>query len=363
LFGIPVEINLSWLVVFALVSITLTTSYFPSLVEANGAPRWLFAIVGTFTAAAFFASVVAHELCHSLVVKLFGGRVDSITLFIFGGVARMDEEPPTPGREFLMAAAGPAMSLLIAVTCYAAYMVALAAGAAWWIWAPLQYLAAINLGVGLFNLLPGFPLDGGRVLRSILWAATHDLLKATRWASRSGQLIGWGMVAFAVFGVLNGSSSYIWLGLIGWFISSLAGHAYQQQVVRSKLDGVSVRSIMSPGPAYVDGQTDLQTLVQTHFLGGHHSRYPVMHEGSIRGLVTLADVKGVARADWPYTSVNQVTNRDLEHLVVAADAPAASLIALLAGDRPGALLVVDDGRMVGIVTRADVLTLLQEGTA
>jgi Zn-dependent protease/predicted transcriptional regulator len=362
LFGIPVEINLSWFVIFGLVAFTLATSYFPSIPQAKGSPDWLFMAVGSLTALAFFASVLAHELCHSLVMKISGGQVDKITLFIFGGVAQMDDEPRTPGREFTMAAAGPAMSLLISGGCFLAYTAAVSRGLPWWTWAPLQYLSAINLGVGLFNLLPGFPLDGGRVLRSILWALTHDILKATRWASRSGQFIGWTMVAFAVLGVLGGNPGLIWFGLIGWFISSLAGQAYGQQEIRSRLDGVIVQSIMSPSPAYVDGDMTLDSLVQTHFLGGHHARYPVMHEGSIVGLVTLADVKAIAQADWPYVQVKDVTNRDLDQLVVASDAPASMLIKRLAGDRPGALLVVQDGRMVGVVTRADVLRLL-EGTS
>ncbi len=362
LFGIPVEINLSWLVIFLLVSFSLTTSYFPSIPQAQGSPTWLFALVGALTALAFFASVLAHELCHSLVVKLSGGQVDRITLFIFGGVAQMDEEPETPAREFLMASAGPAMSLVIAAVCFASYTVAVTWGLAWWVWAPLQYLSAINLGVGLFNLLPGFPLDGGRVLRSILWALTHDILKATRWASRSGQFIGWAMVAFAVVGVLGGNTGLIWFGLIGWFIASLAGQSYRQQEIRSRLEGVVVKSIMSPSPAYVDGDMTLQMLVQSHFLGGHHSRYPVMHQGAITGLVTLSEVKTIAQPDWPYVRVNDVVNRDLPQLVIAADASAELLIKRLAGDRPGALLVVEEGRMVGIVTRADVLSLLEQAS-
>jgi membrane-associated protease RseP (regulator of RpoE activity) len=271
----------------------------------------------------------------------------------------MDEEPETPGREFLMASAGPAMSLVIAAVCFASFSLAVSRGLAWWVWAPLQYLSAINLGVGLFNLLPGFPLDGGRVLRSLLWALTHDILKATRWASRSGQFIGWAMVAFAVAGVLGGQTGLIWFGLIGWFIASLAGQAYRQQEVRSRLEGVVVRSVMTPSPVFVDGDMTLQTLVQTHFLGGQHTRYPVMYAGAITGLVTLSEVKAVAQPDWPYVSVNDVVNRDLDQLVVAADAPVELLVRRLAGDKPGALLVVEDGRMVGIVTRADVLSLLE----
>lgn len=362
IFGIPVEVNASWLVIFALVTFSLATAYFPSLPETSGSPWWLYYAVGLITAALFFASILAHELCHSLVAKAEGGHVDKITLFIFGGVAQINEEPATPGREFLMAAAGPAMSLVIALVSFLGFIFAFAMEAVWWIWAPLQYLAMINLFVAIFNLLPGFPLDGGRVLRSILWAITKDLLKATRWAVWSGQFIGWSMVTVAVMSVINGGGEFIWFGLVGWFIATLAGQAYRQQVVRSRLSGMSVREIMTAEPEFVEGDASLDTLVQEHFLGRRHSRYPVLYEGSIVGLVTLPDVKTVDRSDWPFVRTIDVTNRDVPALVVKTDEPVESVLPRLAGDKPGALLVVENGRLVGIVTRSDVIHLLERVT-
>jgi Zn-dependent protease len=359
-FGIPIEVNASWLVIFALVTFSLGTAYFPGVPEAASAPSWLHYAVGLITALLFFGSILAHELCHSVVAKAEGGHVDKITLFIFGGVAQMDEEPKGPGREFLMAAAGPAMSLLLALASFLAYTITLMQGTPWWIWSPLQYLAMINLFVAVFNMLPGFPLDGGRVLRSILWAITKDLLKATRWAVRAGQFIGWSMVSMAVFSVINGSGELIWFGLVGWFIATLAGQAYRHQVVRSRLEGVRVKQIMTPGPEFVEGDSPLETLVQEHFLGRRHSRYPVMYEGSIVGVVTLPDVKTVDRSDWPFVRTIDVTNRDVPSLVVRSDDLAESILPRLAGDRPGALLVVEDGRLVGIVTRSDVIQLLEK---
>ncbi len=258
-----------------------------------------------------------------------------------------------------MAAAGPGMSLVLAECASSPTSARRRSGAAWWVWAPLQYLAVINLAVGVFNLLPGFPLDGGRVLRSILWAITGDVLKATRWASAVGQLIGWAMVAWAVLGVLNGRADLIWFGLIGWFIASLAGHAYRQQLLRSRIEGINVSGIMTPAPEYVDGGLMLDQLVQQHFLGARHSRYPVMSEGAIVGLVTLPDVKEIDRADWPFVRTVDVASTDLPELTVSADAPVDGLIGRLAKDRPGALLVVGEGRLVGIVTRADVLGLIE----
>ena len=364
-FGIPVEVNITWLVIFGLVVFTLATNYFPEVVRASGAKSAsivAYYTVSAVTALLFFSSILAHELSHSLVVRAGGGHVGKITLFIFGGVAQMDDEPKSPGREFVMASAGPAMSLVLAALSYIAFLITASNGAPWWIWAPLQYLGVINAFVGVFNLLPGFPLDGGRVLRSILWAITHDMLKATRWAVRVGQFIGWSMVVLAVLSVLRGSTDLIWFGLIGWFIASLAGQAYRQQLMKSKLAGLTVASIMTESPDWVNGEDSLEVLVNEHLLGRRHSRYPVFYDGAIVGLVSLPSVKGVDRADWPFVPTIDVTDRDIQALKVPTDAPVESLLPRLAGDRPGALLVVGDGRLVGIVTRADVIAALERSS-
>lgn len=362
IFGIPFEVNWSWILIFALVAFTLATGYYPSVPGAQGAAEWVFVLLGTVTALLFFASIVAHELSHSLVTRAQGGRVSKITLFIFGGVASIEEEPSSAGKEFLMAAAGPAMSLLIAAVGGGLFLLLATRGAPWWLTSPISYLAFINAFVGVFNLLPGFPLDGGRVLRSILWALTGNLLKATRWATRSGQIIGWGMVAFALWGVVVGRQTGIdpiWLGLIGWFIAWLAGASYRQQELMSRMTGVTVADMMTHSPEYVDGSISVEQLAHDHFLGGQHSRYPVMLDGMIIGLISLPDVRAVPREQWPLTRVADVTNRDLARVSVQASDPAGSVVPRIAGDAPGALLVVGEGRLVGILTRADVLSFLQ----
>lgn len=354
-FGIPIEINLSWIVVFGLVGYSLGASYFPQIPAAQEDSAWLVYAVGFVTALLFFASIVAHELSHSLVARAEGSRVDSITLFIFGGVAQIDEEPRTPLRELLMAAAGPAMSLALAGAALLGFVLTAAAGSPWWIWAPLEYLAAINFAVAVFNLLPGFPLDGGRVLRSVLWASTGDLRRATRWASRVGQAMGWAMVVIAVAGVAQGNTGLIWFGLVGWFIASLAGASYRQQAVLTAVDGLVAADVMTARPEHVDGLQTLEELVDTHVLGRRHSRYPVMLDGSVVGLVTLPGVKAVERGRWDTTRVIDVADRDLAALVVDVDDPVESFLVRLAGDRPGALIVAREGRMVGLITRSDVI--------
>ncbi len=363
LFGIPLEVNLSWIVIFALVSLSLGAGYYPSIPEASGAPRILLALVGILSALFFFASIVVHELAHSLVTRAAGGHVEKITLFIFGGVSELTDEPISPSREFLMAAAGPAMSIVIALLCFGGYALTATRGFPWYVWAPLQYLAAINFFVGVFNLLPGFPLDGGRVLRSILWGITGDILKATRWATLSGQTIGWSLVGYAVLAVLHivpGSTDVVWLGLVGWFIVWLAGASYQQQVVRSRLSGVTVGSIMTPSPRTVPGDVTVEDLLHEHVLGGHHSRYPVLFEGAVHGLVSLDDIRAVARPDWPFVRVIDVANRDLGSITVPSDAHVDSVLARLTSNKPGALLVVEGGRLAGIVTRTDIIAAIQK---
>jgi Zn-dependent protease/predicted transcriptional regulator len=361
-FGIPIEVNASWLAIFVLVTYSLAQGVYPSIPAAHGSAWWVFAAAGAATSLLFFASILAHELCHSLVAKATGGNVDRITLFIFGGVAQIDEEPKTAGKEFLMAVAGPAASVVLAVVFFGGFFVTALVGAPWWVWEPLRYLAGINFTVGLFNLLPGFPLDGGRVLRSVLWGATGDLLKATRWAAGSGQAIGWAMVVAAVVAAARGSLDLIWFGIIGWFIASLAGQAYRQQVVRSGIAGVSVAQVMTPNPEYVSGELTLERLVAEHFVGGRHSRYPVMHDGTIVGVVSLSDVKRVHRAEWPFVATLDVTDKDMGSLVVSPDQPVEQTLARFGPDRPGMLLVVGEGRLVGVLTRSDVVHLIEVST-
>lgn len=357
IFGIPFEINLSWVIVFGLVSLMLATSYYPAVPGAQSAPVWLLFLLGVVTALLFFASILAHELAHALVTRLEGGKVEKITLFIFGGVAQIEEEPKSPGRELLMASAGPGVSLLLAGLAYLGWVFSVGTSP-WWLTSPLEYLAGINFFVGVFNLLPGFPLDGGRVLHSVLWAATGDNARATRWAARSGQVIGWGMVAVALVGVLAGATSLIWLGLVGWFIAWLAGASYGQQLIKSRLAGVTIGEVMTAHPEYVDGDISVEALVHEHMLGRRHSRYPVMDAGAIVGVVSLADVKSIARPEWPHVRVADVTDRDLAALSVDVATPVNEVLARLAADRPGAVLVVRDGRLAGIATRSDVLDAL-----
>lgn len=352
-FGIPLEIDPTWLVVFVLVVASLSFSYFPAAFPNRGPV--VDVLSGIVTALLFFASIIAHELSHSLVARAGGIRVQRVTLFVFGGVAQMSEEPHGPGAEFLMAIAGPGMSLLLSALfgVGSLWLRVLHVSDLWW--APLEYLALINLSLAIFNLLPGFPLDGGRVLRSLLWAMTGDLLKATRWASGAGQVVGWGLVTAALVGILRGSLELVWLGLVGWFIASIARASYREQAVRSGMHRVRVGDIMTPSPVTVPGEISVNRFVHEYLLAGDHTRYPVMLDGRIIGLVTLDDVKRLPNGVWETTRVADITNADINSLVVPADDPSDVLLDRFSAVPAGALLVAHDGRLVGIVTRADVM--------
>lgn len=356
LFGIPVELNSSWFLIFFLVAYTLSTSYLPgALPDAGSTAHVLIAVAMTL---AFFVSIVIHEFAHSLVARAGGLKISRVTLFVFGGVSEMEDEPKGPGLEFLMAFAGPAMSLLLSGIGFGTLIVLRAAQASPLITVPVEYLTFINLSVAVFNLLPGFPLDGGRVLRSILWAITGDVLKATRWASRTGQFLGYTLIVIAVLGVLQGSLDLIWFAVMGWFLSSIAGAAYQQQLMKSKLSEVQLGSIMSSPVALVPAETTLDQMAHDYFLGGRHSRYPVVSEGRVIGLIELQAIRDLAKDRWTSLTAGEVANRDLSQVVVSPEVTVDRVLSRLEPSGPGAVLVVEDGRLSGIVTRADVIRLV-----
>ena len=356
LFGIPLEVDTSWFFVFFLVSSTLTLNYFPAALPDRGPVTYV--VLGFVTALAFFGSLVLHEIAHSLVARAGGLRISRVTLFLFGGVSQMEDEPKGPGHEFWMALAGPATSLLIAVLFGAAAYGARAAGMADIVRVPVEYLALINVSLAVFNLLPGFPLDGGRMLRALLWAITKDLLKATKWASRLGQGLGMFLIAIAVLGVLQGTFNLVWFAVMGWFLANLAAGAYRQQLVRTELAAVPVGRIMSSPAVLVPADVSLEEMAHSYFLGGRHSRYPVVSDGRVIGVIDLARLNEVPRPDWPTVTVADVAARDLADIVVGADRTVDSVLALLEPDGPGAVLVVEGGRLAGIVTRADVIRLI-----
>jgi len=348
---------MSWLLVFVLISLTLAFGYFPLVF--SGYATGVYLVVGAFTAVAFFTSILIHEVSHSIVARAWGIPVKRVTLFIFGGVSQIEEEPSSPGREFGMAIAGPLASLVLGAIFFLLFTIASASQAPPWIAGPLEYLALINTAVAIFNLLPAYPLDGGRVLHSLLWRATGNLSRATRWAARTGQVFGFVMIALAFFQVASGQMvNGLWMGLLGWFLVSLAGQTYQRQVITDALQAVRIGDLMTSNPLVAPGDITLETLAHDYFLAGHHSRYPVVENGQVVGLISLRRARLVPRGEWPLTRVADVTDRDIAAVAVDPDSPADAAISKLLSSPDGALLAVQEGRLVGIVTRADVVSML-----
>jgi Zn-dependent protease/predicted transcriptional regulator len=364
-FGIPIEVNISWLVIFFLIAGLLAFSVFPAVDGFRQAGPAVTIVAGIVTALLFFISVLLHEMSHSLVARSLGIRIESVTLFLFGGVARMEKEPDGPRDEFVMAIAGPAMSILLAALFWAGWEAVFLLGGPEVLWAPMQYLSLVNLSVGLFNMLPGFPLDGGRVLRAALWGITGDLLKATRWASRAGQVIGYSFVGLAVFGVFTngfGSGSafdLLWFGVLGWFLAGLAGASYREQVVRSRLASVTVDQIASRPAVVVGGDLTIEQIVVEHMIGGRHSTYPVVVDGQLAGILSLEHAKALPRDRWDHATAAELAEGDLRSIVVPYSANLEDALHRLEPGHAGMLVLERDGMLDGVVTRADVLEVVR----
>jgi Zn-dependent protease/CBS domain-containing protein len=357
--GISVELHLSWLVIGFLVTYSLAEIQFPR--QYAGWGTGVYWLVAAATSLLFFASVLAHELSHAFVARRFGVRTTSITLFIFGGAAVMENEPPSPRDEALIAAAGPLSSLLIGGVLL---LLDLAVGGAQeQLSALLGWLGFINLTLGVFNLVPGFPMDGGRILRAILWRIRGDRYAATRNAAAVGQLVGYGIIAVGVLLAFQprGLVTGIWLALIGYFLSSAAESAVVQMGVERTLRGVRVRDIMESDPASVSPNESVADLVHERMLHGEHRTFLVRHDdGGLAGIVTLADVRRVPRDDWERARVTDVMTRFGDLATVGPDDELESALKLIQTRGVGQLPVVAEGRrIVGLLTRRGISRLIE----
>jgi Zn-dependent protease/CBS domain-containing protein len=353
--GIEIGVHVSWLLVFVLVSWSLAVGYFPATYPGLGTVTYWW--LGVVAALGLFASVLLHELAHSLVARARGVDVNRITLFIFGGVSNLTREPPDAKSEFLIAVVGPLSSLVLGGVLWLAHMAVAPAHNA--LDAGLAYLSAINVILGLFNLLPGFPLDGGRILRSIVWAASGSLQRATAWASYAGQAIGYLMIFWGATRALSGAFlDGLWTAFIGWFLTNAAEAARQSQAQRATLGGVPVSTLMDPRPATAAPDTSVQEFVFWHLLRRGHRALPVVDDGRLVGIVTVTDVKEVPQPAWPRTRIAEVmTPAPLR--TVAPNADLAEALQLLASDSLNQVPVVEGDRLVGMLNRADVLRYLQ----
>ncbi len=355
IFGIPIRLDYTWFIIFV-----LFTWSFASLSYPNAFPEWprsFYWIAGISSALLLFFSVLLHELGHSFVALRSGVPIESITLFIFGGVAQMSKQPPDPKTELRIALAGPMVSFGLAL-CFslAAYFVGGVPEAIF------RRLAVANGALGIFNLVPGLPLDGGRVLRSILWKTRQDLVSATQASSRAGKAIAIGMIVLGFFGILLDNPVGIWTVLVGLFLLLAADAEYRHVRLRTLLAGVTVREIMRQNVVAVSPDLKIGTVVDEYFLKYHYKSFPVLDGTAFLGLITLADVKDVPRNEWYTSSVGEAMTPRSETATVHPEEDASDVFQKMLKAGLGLFHVDEGDRLVGILTRKDVIQLLRMKT-
>ncbi len=354
--GIDIYAHLSWFIVLVLLTWSLASGWFVQLFPGWSTPTyWITAFI---SALLLFVCVLLHELAHSLVAQVHGLTVKNITLFIFGGVATIEEEMKRPGIEFQIAVVGPITSLFLAAI---AFLLA-------WPFrgsnspteAVLDYLAASNFLLGVFNLIPGLPLDGGRVLRSIAWKITGNIQKSTRIASYAGQAMAFvfillGIAAFFTGNFFNG----LWSIFIGWFLLNAAQTANTQILLQNTLQGVPVDKVMNPRPVAVPANISLQKLVDEYFVPQGLQAAPVVQGEYLAGLITLTDIARVGRERWAYTPVGHVMRLLEQVYITTPEQPLHDLLEVMVTRGINQIPVVQDGRLVGLLSRESILCYLQ----
>lgn len=358
LFGFRVYVDLSWFIIAVLVAWSLAEGWFgnpqvyPQLADQPGV-RWAMGVIG---AVGLFASIVFHELGHAKMAERFGLPMKGITLFIFGGVAEMSDEPPSAFAEFMVAIAGPIVSVILGAAGLALYYAGAAAEWPTAVTAVLWYLGVINLVLVAFNLVPAFPLDGGRVLRSILWAARDNLKWATRITSQIGSGFGIALMVLAVAQLLGGNFiGAMWWFLIGMFLRGAAQMSYQQLLMRRTLEGEPIDRFMTREPITVQPQMSIDQVVRDYIYRYHHHLWPVVEHGRLAGCLTLERVKQVPQDAWETTRVRDVMEAASDVNTIASGRDAMDALARMREHERSRLMVVDGDRLVGIVSLKDLM--------
>ena len=352
--GIPVYVHASWLMIYALITWTLAVGYFPHLLPGlDSGTYWAYGLVGALL---LFVSVLLHELSHSLVAVAHGLSVRGITLHLFGGVSHLEDEPRTALAELLIAIVGPLTSFLIAAALWGLRESSLVETG--WPGALAGYLVAVNVSVAVFNMIPGFPLDGGRVLRALLWRWSGSLARATYLASRVGVAVAFALMAFGVFQMLSGKGvSGVWLALIGLFLQHAANSEYAQTAVREALGTLRVRDVMTPDVVTIGAEqtvTDLVDLLWTRHVG----TIPVLDAERLVGIARVDALSSVDRSAWATTRVATIMRPLDATLTVRPDDALTWAMQRAAGNRLGRVAVVEDDRLVGYLSLKDITHVL-----
>jgi Zn-dependent protease/CBS domain-containing protein len=360
IFGVEIGLHYSWFIIAILITFSLASEFSQTNQDWSDGLRWSVALS---TAVLFFVSIIVHELSHALVAKMRGLPVRSITLFALGGVAQIEKEAEDAKTEFWMGIIGPITSLVIGVICLA---IALVLG-----WQPpgfpersipamMMWLGYINISLAIFNMIPGFPLDGGRVLRGVIWWITGNANRSTRIAARVGQFIAFGFIVLGVMRFFGGAGfGGLWIAFIGWFLLNASRESYSQVAITEALRGVHVRDVFARDYPTVDINANLQTFVEESLVRTGRRCFVAVLNDQPEGIITLSDVRNVPQARWPYTTVADVMRPFDSVRTVTPDAPLDQALEVMAGQDLNQLPVVSNGKLMGMISRADVLQLLQ----
>jgi Zn-dependent protease/CBS domain-containing protein len=357
LLGFKVKVDVSWAFLALLIAWSLAQGLFPALYE--GLPAVVYWWMGIAGVVGLFLSIVFHELSHSLVARQYGLPIRGITLFIFGGVAEMEEEPVSPRAEFLMAIAGPIASAVLALAFYGLAAAGQALEVSEPVIAVARYLAFLNILLAGFNVVPAFPLDGGRVLRAALWHWKKDLRQATRIASRIGAGFGLLLIGLGILNALTGNFvGGIWWFLIGLFLRGAATGSYYQLMARRALEGEPVRRFMSDRPVTVSPTVTVRELVEDYVYKHYFDMFPVTKDSQLIGCVNTRQIKEEPREKWDYLTVGQIASPCSADNTVTADEDAARVLSRMQRSGNSRLMVTEDGRLVGVIALKDMLNLI-----
>lgn len=355
--GFDIKVDASWLLIAALIVWSLSRGYLPEELPDASEPALLIAAI--VAALGLFTSLVLHELAHSVMARRHGLKITGITLFLFGGVAEMEAEPADPNVELQVAIVGPLASLALAGLFWSSVVVARITGLGPIVTTVLGYLAAINLTLALFNMVPAFPLDGGRVFRAILWRRSGDLVSATRRAAATSAVFAWGLIGLGVFAMFSfGPAAGLWPILVGLFLLALGRASYQQVEVKQIFTGHSVADLMTKRAIVAGPDQTLSEVLNRVFLANGISFAPVVEEGVLLGYVDLHLIRCMDREHWATTIVDDVMESVSPDCAIQLDMPAQTLLEHMTKTGRRKFLVVDDAALVGVVTLSDVTGFL-----
>ena len=355
IFGIGIGLHYSWFLIAFLIVVSLAAQFHVTNPEWGEA---MIVALALTTGVLFFVSLLLHELCHSLFAKSHGLPVREITLFALGGVSQIEKNPTSAGAEFWMAFVGPLASAAIGVVCLVAGRVAAAPSSA--AYAMFSWLGYINLGLAAFNMIPGYPLDGGRILRAVLWWKSGDAERSTRQAARVGQVVGVLLIALGILRFFTGAGfGGLWIAFIGWFLLQAAGESAVGAGLTRVLEGATVADIMTHDCPTVDGNLNVKNFVEEQLLRTGDRCFMVLDNNGLAGLVTSHEVKTLDRARWPYTTVFDIMRPIDEIRTVQPETPLTAALEIMSRENLNQLPVMKDRHMEGVLTRARVLSFLQ----